>query len=333
MRQCAALSSAAVSPMEKCRQIAGSNFQVKPVSPSAACDLFQGVPRHPIQQEEIFTMLRRHQPEAGQRRRQAGIDIMRPRLVIGPGSPPRVGGLIGRIDDHDAAQPRAIFRRRSHGDEAAKGMRHDHGRLGRIEHAGIFQHRQFFRREQIHGIAGGLAMRRAPCAVAHARQIHRRDMIVARQKRRDEAPPIGMRGIAMHQQHAGLGRIAPAQIMDARALDRDETAFRRLGYGIGKPARGGRRRARQSGQLALIGLQIEQAFFGFGWKAGNRRQRSAYRTSASFPVFRGIQLFLSIAATVPDKDRLKRHIYPYAQNALVPIPEQLDYGADNSCRG
>ena len=84
------------------------------------------------------------------------------------------------------------------------------------------------RREHIHRIAARFAMRRAPFAVAHARQIHRRDVVIARQEGRDEAPPIGMRGVAMHQQQARLRGIAPAQIMDARALDRDETAFRRM---------------------------------------------------------------------------------------------------------
>jgi hypothetical protein len=128
---------------------------------------------------------------------------------------------------------------------------------------GGFQHHHLFVGEQCHRIAAGIAMRRAPVAVAHAGQIHRHDMIIARQEGRDETPPIGMRSIAMHQQDAGLGRIAPAQIMDPCAFDGDELTFRHMADRLAKPAWRGRRRSRQTRKLALVGLQIEQMAFGF----------------------------------------------------------------------
>ena len=72
IRHLVALSRAAVSPMEKPCQIAGSNFQVKPPS---TC--FKRMPRHPIDEIEVFAGLGRHQPEAGERGGQGWIDIVR----------------------------------------------------------------------------------------------------------------------------------------------------------------------------------------------------------------------------------------------------------------
>ncbi len=85
----------------------------------------------------------------------------------------------------------------------------------------------------------------APVRIAHARQVHRGDVVIAGEERGDERPPIGMRRIAVDQQQAGTCAVAPAQIMNARAIHFDETAFGLDGDGAVEPARAGRNGARQ----------------------------------------------------------------------------------------
>src|SRR5262249_29476155 len=133
-------------------------------------------------------------------------------------------------------------------------------------------------------------------------------MIIAGQERRDEAPPAGMRRIAMHQKDTGLRSIAPAQIVDARTLHSDETLFRHLSDCIAEPAWTRRRRTRQRRELALIGLKIEQTFTRFLRNTRNRRRDRRIRHQG-FQSFPRVQPFLSIAPTVPRKDSLKRAIY------------------------
>ena len=232
--------------------------------------LFQGMARHPVQQEQVFARLGRHQPEARQRLGQRRIDVMGAGDALGV-----TLYLIAhwrvhrRIHDHDARQLLAIKIRRQHGDKAAKGMGHEHRWLGAIEHARIFRHRHFLAGEHFHGII------LAPATVAHARQIHRRHIKVLGQIRRDEAPPIGMRGIAMHQQHARLGQVAPAQIMHPCAVDSHKAAFRFLGHGTGEPCRRGRGRAAQTRQQSGQRRQVEHVLFGI--QPRNRRKSGRIR--------------------------------------------------------
>src|SRR5437867_13286829 len=62
-------------------------------------------------------------------------------------------------------------------------------------------------------------------------------------KRRDEIPPVGVGESAMHQQQAGLTRLAPAQIMDAAAFDLDKAILEWSGH-----------RAREPGWRRLCGI-------------------------------------------------------------------------------
>ena len=134
-------------------------------------------------------------------------------------------------------------------------MRHDDRRFGDGKHPGILADREFLTREDFHRIAFG-----PPIAVAHTRKIDGGDVEIARQERRNETPPIGMRGIAVNQQQPRPRRIAPAQIVDARPFHFDEATFRRNRDGLAEPLgrrrrRAGQRRQRrfQIGKIDLVG--------------------------------------------------------------------------------
>src|SRR4029078_4302485 len=66
----------------------------------------------------------------------------------------------------------------------------------------------------------------AVTAVTHAAPIERCVTMVVRKKGRDEIPPMRMRISAMNEQESGFAGLAPAQIMNARAFNLDETVFK-----------------------------------------------------------------------------------------------------------
>ena len=219
------------------------------------------MPRHPIDQIEVLRRLRRHQPEAGECRGKRGIDIVRPDGTIRRAAL-AVGRIDRRVDDHRARQPLAIERAGQDGDEAAEAVADDDRRLGRHEHAGILADRDLLVREQLHRIAV-----RPPVAVAHAGKIDGGDVVVARQHRCDEIPPMGMRGVAVHQQQPRLRAIAPALVMDARAFDLDEAVFGFLRDGFREPFRRWRRRTGKRRERPLVLVDDEH----LGLRAFDRR--------------------------------------------------------------
>ncbi len=141
-------------------------------------------------------------------------------------------------------------------------MGHNDGWLGGPEHAGVLANGELLAREGLHRIALG-----PPIAVAHPRKIDRRDIETARQERGDETPPISMRGVAMNEQQPWTRLIAPTQIMNARTLHRDETAFGLRSHRLFKPLRCGRWRAikRSQGRFQIGKIDFRDA----GQRPGN----------------------------------------------------------------
>ncbi len=145
-------------------------------------------------------------------------------------------------------------------------MRHDHRGLVEAEHPRILADRDLLAREGLHRIAA-----RPPVAVAHAGEIHGGDVVVAREERRDEIPPMGMRRVAVHQQQARPAPVAPARIMDLRAGHLDEIAFRLDPERILEPFRRRRRRAVEARQRPLSRLEGEHLLLGVGQQARHGR--------------------------------------------------------------
>src|SRR5690349_5097106 len=82
---------------------------------------------------------------------------------------------------------------------------------------------------------------RSPATIAHAGQIDRRDAKVAREVRRNIAPPVAMRTAAMNKEKTTLARprrlARPNQVMDSATSYRHELRLARAGNGPPKPIR------------------------------------------------------------------------------------------------
>src|SRR6185295_10022544 len=97
----------------------------------------------------------------------------------------------------------------------------------------------------------------ATAAVAHSGEVDGDDAEVAEEKRRDEAPPAGMRAETVRKQQRRLVRLrrVPRQVVDRRAVNLRETGFARRGDRPGEPLGSGSlfghvNRTRSAGQVA-----------------------------------------------------------------------------------
>ena len=84
---------------------------------------------------------------------------------------------------------------------------------------------------RLHRIAG------APVRAAHAAERQRRHAVGGGEERRDEAPPLRVRHLAVQQQQAGQAAFAPGERLDARALHVVPAARGLNGQRIAEPTR------------------------------------------------------------------------------------------------
>ena len=92
------------------------------------------------------------------------------------------------------------------------------------------------------------AVAHAPVRGAHAGERQRRHSPIGGEKRRDEAPPVGVGAVAVDKDQPRLAGFAPGQQLDLRAQHRDARALRRGGEGGLEPRRRRRSDARERRQ-------------------------------------------------------------------------------------
>jgi hypothetical protein len=103
------------------------------------------------------------------------------------------------------------------------------------------------------GVLGevGEAVGLAPVRCAHAGQRHRGHPEIGGEERGDEAPPVSVRRVAMHEQQAGLSDLAPGQDLELAAQAFHEHPLGFQGDGVLEPLRRGRFLAMILGQRRL----------------------------------------------------------------------------------
>ena len=173
----------------------------------------QRVSRHVVEHPGVVAGLRRHQPELGDRHLVVGVGL---RIAEGAAARALLGLRVGpahrRIDDDRAREPVAPARGGLDADDPAHAVADEERRA----------HDARIARDRHHLFGPEVASVLAPpAAVAVAGEIERGDVVLRRQQRRDEAPPVRVRGAAVHQHDPGLAALAPAQVVDRAGLDLD----------------------------------------------------------------------------------------------------------------
>ena len=145
--------------------------------------------------------LRRHEAEARQRRRQVLVEALGEglrRLRRAPVAPllHPLRAAEGRVGQHRGLEPVAEPAHRGQGDRGAHGVADEDRLARRIEQAGDVRHHLDLVDEGV----GRIAV--APVRAAHAGRGQGDDPPVLGEEGRDEAPPVGMRAVAVQEEQA-----------------------------------------------------------------------------------------------------------------------------------
>src|ERR1019366_5459053 len=130
-----------------------------------------------------------------------------------------------RVDDDRTSKSLAVHRGRDDTDEAAHAVADEHGpaREPRVRDDG----------EHFVGpLPSGVLL--ATPALAVTAQVERDDVVLAREHRREEGPPLGVGGAAVHEDEPGFDALSPAQVMNRTAGDLDEVVGARSGERLAK---------------------------------------------------------------------------------------------------
>jgi hypothetical protein len=184
----------------------------------ATFDRPERLPGDEVDDVIVLAGLLGRQAKARERFIQCWVDPVRARLAVRwpTGTIRRIDR---RVDDHGARKPIAMARACEDRRKASKRVGHKHWWLGIVEHAGICGDSHLFLDEEVHRIAAAVA------GVAHSRQVECGDVVLACEEGSDEAPPVGMRAIAVDEKKTRLGAVAPAHVMNPCIRDPDLATF------------------------------------------------------------------------------------------------------------
>ncbi len=194
----------------------GSNFHVNPPSHRS-----ERRARDVLEDERVLARLRGDEAEVRDRFLDRRIDLRIAEALAGLALLALRIRLSHRsVDDDRPGESVAVQGGRDDADEPPHAVPDEHGRA---REAGVRDHREDFVGPLTPGV-----LRPAP-ALAVAAEVERHDVVLPREHRREERPPLRVGGAPVDEDQPGFDAVSPAHVVNRTAGDLDEVVGARGG--------------------------------------------------------------------------------------------------------